>query len=585
MAGTRQGHGLPPSSIVPDLDIALIETAAAADRDAVVLHRVLDSGDYLLGGYPHENFYTDLKPGAELSPPGTLKGTPRFDNETTQPTLLRLSGYQIRPGHSGGPVLNAATGAVVAVTVYSEDPDNDVGGGALPIERALTAYPQLAALADEPPSLAVRRYRDVMGQARWEALGLVWSPDEQVDIYLTGKRSCWRIGLRENDAGDELTARDLAATWPRCSYSGRASSGSRDESEVLLLGRLLSAALFPDPVKDRLPPQANANSDPVLIRLHVDPSGPLADLPWELATDPADPNRKRFLAATDGYAFVRVNPGAPVPAEPPDPRTLADQMSVLRIVVQPEEHTRWPQVVDAGIPVSWPATSQIDSDLATRISTPEGVDGNPLFVSQNPLLNPTLSDLADRVSLGGVDIVHYVGFGYQEPEDGMRSGLERSWLACSAGEGSDDLRFHRAHDVLQQIADFRAQLVIMEFGTPSPNHTYALMGDQRCQPVGPALLAAADTLDVGAMVCTRPLHPIQFDRFNRRLYTFLGAGRTVEEAVQLARRAVLMDAPVDSAGFGWFVVTTGNRLRRRYFERPGSSGAPDAPRVASGVQR
>jgi len=564
----ESGTVLARSTVNPGLDVALVRVAPTSDRPAVVLHRALDRGEYVLAGYPREDFYTDLGPGAEVPP--SVKGNPRNNICTTRPDLLRLKEVQLKPGFSGGPVLNATTGAVVAVTVYSEDLGAALGGAALPMELAVAAYPELAELATEPP-LAAHRYKEILGRSQWEALGLVWSRDEQIDIHLTGKRSCWRIGLRKDDVGPlstELTARELGDDMSEVLVQWARSAGRRDESEVLLLGRLLSAALFPPRVADRLPPPADRDSDPVLVRLHVDPAGPLADLPWELATDPADPERKRFLSATQGYAFVRVNPGAPVASgKAAEPRTKDEHMSVLRIVVQPDDTTNWPPVVDTKTPLPWPTSSKINEALATRVGAPKSLDGSPLFVTE-AFVNPTLYDLMSRAQERGADIVHYAGFGYQEPEDGMRSGLDRSWIACWAGTSSDDLRYHKAKEVLREIAGLEPRLVVLEFGTPSLDRPYDLVGGQRCQPIGPALLEAADTLGLDAMVCTRPLHPIQYDRFNAMLYTLLGAGHTIEQAVQSARRALLIDAPVDHAGFGWFVVTTGNSLRRRFYERP-----------------
>jgi hypothetical protein len=565
----RSGAVLPPSVIDPSLDIALVEVVADHATPAVVLHQVLDRGGYLFAGYPTEDFYTDLKAGLEVA---DAQGRPRNDNDTTRPQLLRLTDVQIKPGFSGGAVLSTTTGAVVAVTVYTEDQDDDLGGGALTIEQAVSAYPELRRLAAEPPG-ATQRWREILERPRWEGLGLVWDRDEQVDIYLSGDRSRWRIGTRSDDAGPERTVRDLGDEMTEVLVNWARSSGRRDESEVRLLARLLSAAILPPPVAECLPPPAGRNRDPVLVRLHVDPAGPLADLPWEFATDPSDP--QLFLAATDGYAFVRVNPDAPagrarrLEVRPPD-----TQLRVLTIVVQPDNTTRWPSVVDTRELIPWPSSADLEAALAASIGGPKTAQNANVFMLET-LRNPTLSQLKmlGQQPEAEFDIVHYVGFGYQERAEADRaSGIDRSMLACSAGPGgADDLRYHNATELLKAIGEFRPTLVVLEFGTPSLDQPYEKLG-KGCQPIGPSLLGAASTLGVDAMVCTRPLHPIQYNRFNEVLYTRLAAGQTVEQAVQLARQALLTDAPIDFAGFGWFMATTGNSTRARYFDGPTRSG-------------
>ena len=151
----REGVVLPASVTDPALDIALVEIPDSA-ASAVVMHRLLGIGEYLLAGYPREDFDTALNAGIEVS---RVEGVPRRAVETTADQLLRLTNMQIKPGHSGGPVLSMSNGAVVAVTWFSEDPDDSRGGGALPMERILRAYPQLSELAAKPPAAATSRYR------------------------------------------------------------------------------------------------------------------------------------------------------------------------------------------------------------------------------------------------------------------------------------------------------------------------------------------------------------------------------------------------------------------------------------------
>lgn len=562
-----EGTVLPPSDLDPELDIALVRVAPDSGRPALLVHAAVSDGDCVIAGYPKENFYTELRPGSELSPPAS--GQLRLDNVTKEVQLLRLTGLQIRPGHSGGPVLHAPTGAVVAVTVFSEDPTTDLGGAALPLQRAFAGYPQLRAIAADAP-VATRRHREILGRTGWEALGQVWNTKEQLDIHLTGTRSCWRISLRGQEEGPPRFARDLGDDMSEVIVQWARNSGRRDEPEVLLLGRLLSGALFSPEIAGQLPEAAKTDDDPVLVRLHLDPSGPLAELPWELATVPGDDTH--FLSATEGYAFVRVNaalPSDPLAVEQPyasQPRARTGQASVLEIVVQPrDDPNRWPQVMEGGTPRPWPVSSDIVSQLEARLHAVQGPQQR-LFQPEAPLVNPAFYDLKRRAEKGPVDVVHYVGFGYQEPEDDRRSPLERTWIAL-AGTSPDVMKAYRATEVLKELGRLRPQLLVMEFGTPRLDWPIG-----RYQPIGPALLGGVDLAHAEAMICTRPVHPLQYDRFNDLLYGLLGEGRTIEDAVQRARAALQAESPVDYAGFGWFAVTTGNRLRGRFFERPGSEG-------------
>ncbi|WP_328470678.1 trypsin-like peptidase domain-containing protein [Actinoplanes sp. NBC_00393] len=560
-AEPRTGTVLPPSESHPDLDIALVEVDADPAIPAVLLHRDLDIGAYRLAGFPREDFYEDMAGGLEVVP---ADGHPRYHTRTGTLELFRLTGVQIKPGFSGGPVLNTGTGAVSAVCVYSEDPDFDLGGGAIPVNTVLDAYPQLAKLAAEPPE-AIRRCRELLGRAHWESLGLVWSRDQQVDIYLNGNRSQWRIGIRPDDLGPVRTVRDLGDDMSEVLVGWARSSGRRDEPEVRLLGRLLSAAMFPAEVADRLPRPAERSEDPVLIRLHVDPSGPLADLPWEFATDPKDP--ERFLAATDGYAFVRVNSTVPRGGGGTLRRNSPDeQVGVFAIVVQPDDITRWPPVVHSQNLMPWPSSAEIEDGIAGSVGAARTAEGSAAF-RYDLLTNPTLAEIKLRQSSIQADVVHYMGFGYQEPESDSTSGLDRAWIACSPGRRMEKPQYHRAREFLQVIAALQPSLVILEFGLPPVDQPYDMLG-KGCQPIGPAVLSAATELGFDTMVCTRPLHPHQYERFNQFFYPQLAAGRTVEQAVQEARQALMTDSLIDFAGFGWFTVTTGNNPWARFFERP-----------------
>src|SRR5512138_2892419 len=103
-----RGTMLPPSAADPKLDVALVRVDPDPAVPSVLLHRRLRSGRYCMAGCPREDFYTDLPAGMETR---EVRGYPRTENESAGPQLLRVTGEQIKPGWSGGPLLSFDTGA------------------------------------------------------------------------------------------------------------------------------------------------------------------------------------------------------------------------------------------------------------------------------------------------------------------------------------------------------------------------------------------------------------------------------------------------------------------------------------------
>ena len=214
----------------------------------------------------------------------------------------------------------------------------------------------------------------------------------------------------EEYAGPERTVRDLGDDMSEVLVRWARSSGRRDESGAPHRATAVCGHLSPE-VTRLLPASADRNEDPVLIRLHVDPNGPLADLPWEFATDPRD--SKRFLAATEGYAFVRVHAGAPVRPPRIKSRSPEEHVRGFTVIVQ-SDSTKWPAVFGIQKVSAWPQKETLGEMLDRSITGPKCPDDSPVFIVDK-LTNPTLYDLQTQGFI--YDIVHYVGFGYQEPED------------------------------------------------------------------------------------------------------------------------------------------------------------------------
>ena len=268
------------------------------------------------------------------------------------------------------------------------------------------------------------RWRDSLGRPQSERCK-VWDPARQLDIYLSGDRSRWRIGLKADEDGEVRTVRDLGDEMGELLLQWARHRRALSRAEVELLGRLLSAALFPSYIADQLPPRA-AGEDAVLVRLHLDPGGPLGDLPWEFVTIPGSEPVK-FLAAEPGYAFTRVASmgplahsegrpsGNPSGAQRPAGPSETEDGRVLVVVVQPDGLTpRLPVVLEGRNLRSWPPCDSVTSVLTTAISSKRRL-GEPVVLS-----NPELSELRQVASDGNFDVVHYIGFGSVNNDEPLR---------------------------------------------------------------------------------------------------------------------------------------------------------------------
>jgi hypothetical protein len=104
--------------------------------------------------------------------------------------------------------------------------------------------------------------------------------------------------------------------------------------------------------------------------------------------------------------------------------------------------------------------------------------------------------------------------------------------------------------------------------------------DERRDAIRPEALASALTTGTKALVCSRPVHPRQYERFNASLYAQLGSGASVEQGVQKAREALFSDKRIEFAGFGWFSLVTGPVTRVRLVE---AAAATEGGRESSDV--
>jgi hypothetical protein len=539
----RPCEPVPPQSAT-EVDVALLRVSgprADQDRPVVLLDLGLTSGAYHLAGYPKEALDPAAR-GLEVLP---VQAHSVLHPETRQPTQLRIEpGQQIKPGLSGGPLLSEFNGAVVAFNRYSENPDAALGGAAVPISLVAALYPEVDRVLTVPPA-GTRPWRELLGRTRWESLGHVWNPEEQLDILLTGDRTRWRIGLRTETVGQELSVRDLGDELAEMLVQWAQHRQGRSKQEVELLGRLLSTALLPGAVADHLPPPdpGGGRDEPFLIRLHLDPSGPLTDLPWEFALVPGS-TPARFVATEESLAFTRVvapgpGPEAVIPREPP-----GDRPTVLAVVVQPAAvQPKLPAVAEGPkTPYPWPPVEALAEQLTAAVRATGTLD-------LDLLVNPELFDLQERIGERRYDVIHYLGFGIQEGGGN---------LAFSDGAG--DLAFHECAEVFDSFQRAWPRVVVLQFALPPY--------DLQAEPITPCKLAGAFGAGVEAVVCSRPVHWRQYERFNKIFYDRLGRGRPIEAAVQGARNGLRQDKRVDFAGFGWFSLLTGPRPRVTLIPEP-----------------
>ncbi|RZU75498.1 trypsin-like peptidase [Micromonospora kangleipakensis] len=505
------------------LDLALLEVSPDPDEDSqpcVLLDERLDEADYYLAGYPKE---IGLEPGLEVF---KVAGHPRETSAGALQQLQLEAGKQVTWGLSGGPVLNTATGAVTAVVRSAKDPLGALGGGAIPISRATEAFEQVRQVVKEPP-LAVRKWRDALGRNLWQQLGRGWDMHARVDLMVSGARNKWCITTDPTGSpGQYITGRDLGddVTEAMFRWAQRRRISAREE--VDLLGRLLAGALFPSTVASHL--KILGNADEVLVRLHLDQDTNLADIPWELAAVPGQ--EKKFLAANPRYRFVRVVDEAEPPAAP-----VADaaQIRVLGVVALPP---RWkfPTIYEER-PYEWPDVTDVWGRLR------ESIGGAGFELVQ--LTDAEPFELRNDLETGSFDVLHYVGVG----RIGKNGQAQLSMVDAVEGDGT----WQNVDEVLAWAAVGGVRMVLLEFTLPP--------ADQVAEAVSPSALGEMIQGSISAVVFTRfPVHPRQFQSFNRGFYRHLGRGESVETAVQLGRGMLEQNKFVeDAACFGWFTLVTG----------------------------
>jgi hypothetical protein len=513
------------------VDLALVETEVVEGegiQPAVVLDRSLsDQIMYLVVGYPKGAL--DPAFGSEEL---EYKGHRRRGDEMS---LLIFDDNQtpVSKGLSGGAVLNPKTGAVVGLVQYTNRASEPSGGGAIPVERAYAKLDRIRTLVDNPP-LAAARWKELLGEAAWMALGKQSSGLVALDLTIKREGAAWKVCL---EGGDEtsMSAQNLVPDISAALFKWAQWRRIRGKNDVELLGRLLGSAAFPTPVAQRI--GKSGLSDELLVRLRFahddhdnDEEEDLANVPWEFATIERA-GRTARLAADRGVALVRL--GSRNKLDESDIAPPTTKAKVLGIVIAPDEwEGQMPTLPTRDGPARWPGRAEITGELEKNVKANRGM---AFRLIENPSPQDLQEELEKLGAQGGVDVVHYIGFCRGQGDVAL------------AGPGG--VTWRPAKDVLGWIFDSGARLVVIEFALPPSGNDW--------DPMPPSRLLTLRGR-TNAVVFTRyPVHPWQFATFNKAFYGALETN-PVELAVQRARLRLAGDEPVnDAAGFGWFTLITG----------------------------
>ncbi|ACK73625.1 Trypsin-like protein serine protease typically periplasmic contain C-terminal PDZ domain-like protein [Gloeothece citriformis PCC 7424] len=118
--------------VYPQIDLAILEIDSLDKFPQVQLDESVKIGDNLYTfGYP-DNY------------PSGDRATFQCEGMTgDERPLIKFKAGQVRPGFSGSPLLNLATGKVCGIIIKTRDRNTDLGGRAIPIFEIFKVFPQL----------------------------------------------------------------------------------------------------------------------------------------------------------------------------------------------------------------------------------------------------------------------------------------------------------------------------------------------------------------------------------------------------------------------------------------------------------
>ncbi len=522
-----------------DLALVEVEPIDGEESPSVVFARELADGiEYFAVGHPKGDLVEDV--GLEGI---KYTGHQRTEIEEGEASLLKLEAGRaaVTPGMSGGPVLSTGSGGVVAIMQYNTLPDTNMGGGAIPVGRAADAFEVVRDVLEEPPSCA-HRWRELLGSDAWQTLGYRWGWKRVLDVRITGTRKDWEVQIDpDDDAPRKVTTEGLPTEVFRALFSWAERRPVRDADDVDLLGSLLAGALFPSQAASKL--FSDRLDDELLLRLHFDSEGDLFDVPWEFLTLKAA-EEDHHVAAHQNMGLVRVGRHK----DPAQVQTAPCETTpyVLGILIEPDEYQAMPRLSER----SWPRPEEILDAQRDAVEQ----RGTLWFKG---LMNPAFDELDDQtagalvvdgkpIEDASMEVVHYTGFGC----------VENGKPSLAFGDGEGGIYWREATDFFDWTAAGGARLLVVEFMLSPLAVPF--------EALAPKTFLAALTNRVNATVFTRfPLHTRELSPFNQTLYAALGQSKSIERAVQLARKKVDDRRAIDAAGFGAFSLITGDKAGMR----------------------
>jgi hypothetical protein len=515
----------------PDLAVLRINSPEFGyDLPAVILDdSPVRNGEVLtVGGYP-----ANTQVGYQTRY-FTAAGSTNFDAERNP--YLRVLEDQIAPGMSGSPVLNEV--GLVCGYVRLQIVDGGVlGGFVIPLGAVRDLDPELKAAYAEPGPAAAQwartlsaldlksRGRDVQG-ALFERAEL----PEMLDIAVTRTAMqpmmSWTVATIADASCQEIVTEvqlgsgvfDAVHHW-----SGR--HPVRTKADVTTLGDLLSRALFPPQIIDRVTLTITRAKRP-LIRLRVGQAEDLGEIRWEYANLPGAAGAPgRPLATQTNLAMSRY-----VDVESSEHREPQDKLRVLLVVAVPSASN-----------FGRGARHNATSDRLGK--TLHAMLGKRARFEVTFLCLPTFSAFQEAVDGGSWDLVHFIGYATQDLTGmGFAGGYD-----YADGDGLIGTPVANVAEVLQ---NGRVQCLIMQLFRDDPSHEVAFAASEiSVELLGGPLRAV--------VVAEHPLDLTHVMVLNENFYEALRTGESVEVAVQLSRKAFSNTPPGgDFAAFGGISVTT-----------------------------
>jgi hypothetical protein len=442
---------------------------------------------------------------------------------------FKLKAGRVEHGMSGAPVLNVRTGAVCGVLKRTIDPDQALGGYAIPI----------ASLFDLSDAIASGNRAFHTDQRDWlrllpEMVRQMWlagrfpdqhaAPAELVVIVNVTQRSDWwevtgelhppgrGLGTERVDLNTvRLEVARLFRDWasPDSTWRGRVNRGE----EMRLLGKVLSSAVLPGKIKSQI--EQLLSDKPkgwvqVALRFTAGADPDLEYLPWEHLYIPPDADRgESYLAREKRFAFTRMRGTNPPKEETP----TTQELTVLVVSARPPGESEAERAMAAAVK-SVVHEAEVVLNGLDRVTLEQAQPNSP-------------SGLATVVRSSRPTVIHYVGYGR------FQAGVDEIALGESGGQPN----YIDAPTFAALLADATPRVVILQLCDSHP-----AMGGVRADlaPFAPEVLGHG----IDALVAYQYPSTSDFiECFNECFYKKLVVGTPVELAVQEGRIALYLAKP------------------------------------------